>query len=69
MQNLVSLGHAATLLQLDVPTVKRALEYVRAEPTLILNGVPHFLAEEVNTAKLAILGKPELRLGKAITHE
>ena len=64
MQNLISIGHAAVLLQVDVPAIKNALDFVGANPTLILDGVPHYLAGEVGAAKLAILGKPSLRFPK-----
>ena len=64
MQNLVSIGHAAVLLQTDVPAVKNALDFIGAEPTLVIDGVPHYLAAEVRGAGLALLGKPSLRFKK-----
>ena len=69
MQNLMSIGHAAVTLQVDVPAVKSALDFVGAEPTLILDGVPHYLAAEVAAARFALLGKPSLRYRKARNDE
>ena len=61
MQNLMSIGHAAVLLQTDVRGVKNALDFVGAEPTLWLDGVPHYNASEVAAAKLVLLAQPTLK--------
>ena len=58
--NLQTLGHAAAIFQRDPRLIEVALRAIGAKPKLVLNGIAHYLADEV-VAAIAWLAEHDAR--------